>query len=56
MSVGLVIVLWQLIVWSGIVPQFMLPGPASVIMALYEDRALLWMHAQITLLEAFWGF
>ncbi|CAM4208285.1 ABC transporter permease [Erysipelothrix aquatica] len=55
MSVGLVIVLWQLIVWSGIVPQFMLPGPASVIMALYEDRALLWMHAQTTLLEAFLG-
>lgn len=50
------IVLWQLIVDFTKIPPYLLPGPISVIKALYEERALLLSHTLVTLYEALIGF
>ena len=49
------ILLWQIISMSGIVPPFMLPGPARVLAAFVADFPLLARHLWRTLLEAMAG-
>jgi ABC-type nitrate/sulfonate/bicarbonate transport system permease component len=46
------ILLWQGISYSGIMPPYMLPGPAQIVMAAVKDFPLLWMHLLQTLKEA----
>lgn len=48
---GLLIV-WQLVSMTGLIPGYMLPSPVKVIQAFVEDFPLLMRHAGITLLEA----
>lgn len=43
---------WQLVSGSGLVPRFLLPSPLDIVLALHQDRALLWRHLGTTLLEA----
>jgi NitT/TauT family transport system permease protein len=38
------------------VPFYVLPTPSVIAMAIYENRALLWLHAQVTIVEALIGF
>lgn len=52
---ALLLALWQLLCLSGLVPGYMLPSPVQVLLALAEDRALLWGHAVITLEESALG-
>lgn len=54
-AVAALLLLWQLLCWSGLVPAYMLPSPGQVLRALAEDRALLWGHAVITLKESILG-
>ena len=49
------LLLWQLLCVSGLVPSYMLPSPAQVLRALAEDRALLWSHSLVTLKESALG-
>ena len=51
-AVALLLILWQGLAMSGLVPAYMLPSPMDVVKALVHERALLWEHALITLKEA----
>lgn len=55
LTICLILVLWQGIAVSSIVPGYMLPSPVSVVKALIADFSLLAMHARYTVIEAFWG-
>ncbi|MDN5314168.1 MAG: NitT/TauT family transport system permease protein [Clostridiales bacterium] len=48
----LIVVVWQLLSSSGIIPQFMLPSPINVLRAFYNNFGDLMFHARITLTEA----
>ena len=52
--IGLLL-LWQLLSMSGIVPAYMLPSPLRVIQAFAADFRLLFNHLRRTLLEAMLG-
>ena len=55
LAIALILVVWQLLSATGIVPKFMLPSPADVVMAFINDFPLLMSHARTTLAEAFLG-
>lgn len=59
-SGGLVVflLLWQIIVWIGDYPTFILPSPALVAVKFVTvlQNGLLWKHFQITLVETLLGF
>lgn len=46
------VLIWELIAISGIVPKFMLPSPVKVALALFNERAILASHLLWTLIEA----
>ncbi|MDI9470050.1 MAG: ABC transporter permease [Bacillota bacterium] len=48
----LLLAVWQLVSGLGLVPRFLLPSPADIALALYQDRLLLLRHLRTTLLEA----
>ena len=50
-----ILLVWQLVVVFGIVPNFLLPSPVQVVYAIVEDAGLLAMHSVATLQEAFLG-
>jgi len=47
-----VLLIWQLISMSGIIPPYMLPGPLHVIKVFIADFSLLMKHLSFTLMEA----
>jgi len=49
------LLLWQLLSMSGLIPGYMLPGPARVTAAFVADFSLLMSHLGRTLLEAMAG-
>ena len=51
-AVGLLLIFWQGLCMSGLVPAYMLPSPLDVVRAFYRERGLLWQHSVITLKEA----
>lgn len=55
LAISLILIIWQLLSATGIVPKFMLPSPADVVMAFINDFSLLMSHARTTLAEAFLG-
>jgi len=55
LAISLILIVWQLLSATGIVPKFMLPSPADVVMAFINDFSLLMSHAKTTLAEAFLG-
>lgn len=54
-TVALLLVAWELVVWLGIVPNFLLPTPTQVVAALVGDAGLLAKHAATTITEALLG-
>ncbi len=48
-----ILILWEILSATGIVPKFMLPSPFDVIKAFIDDFPLLMHHTWITLVEAF---
>lgn len=50
-----ILIIWQILSYSGIVPRYMLPSPIDVVNAFIKDLPLLIGHAKTTLLEAFIG-
>ncbi|MDR2433485.1 MAG: ABC transporter permease [Treponema sp.] len=53
--VGALILLWQALSLSGMVPAYMLPSPVRVLAAFFADFPLLMGHLGCTLLEALCG-
>lgn len=51
----LIILAWQMLCMTGILPTYMLPSPVAVITALVKDSSLILMHAQISLTESLIG-
>lgn len=49
------LLVWQALSMSGLIPKFMLPSPTDVVRAFAGDFSLLMDHAKATLMEAFFG-
>ena len=54
-TVAVILVVWELLVRAGVVPNFLLPAPSQVVGAFVEDAPLLVQHALVTLGEALLG-
>ena len=54
-AIVLVLILWQVICMSGLVPGYMLPSPFQVIQAFLSEFPILMENAKVTLAEAFMG-
>jgi len=54
-TIAVLLVVWQLVVALGVVPNFMLPSPTQVVAALVGDVGLLLQHSATTLVEAALG-
>ncbi|MGI6755879.1 MAG: ABC transporter permease [Atopobiaceae bacterium] len=54
-TVCVLVALWQLVVATGLLPNYLLPSPTQVIWALVQDAALLLQHSATTLVEAVLG-
>jgi NitT/TauT family transport system permease protein len=57
-AIALALLLWQLVVWSGWRPEYVLPGPAEVFGVLWENivDGSLWEATAITMQRAIIGF
>ena len=51
----LLLLLWQILSTSGLLPAYLLPSPIDVVRAFIADFPQLMMHSRITLLEAALG-
>lgn len=54
-AVGVLLLIWQIICITELVPPYMLPSPVDVVRAFINELPLLWKHSLITLQEAFIG-
>ena len=52
---AVIILLWQIISVSGMMPTYMLPGPAKVFTTFCEEFDTMWYHGLTTLWEALLG-
>jgi ABC-type nitrate/sulfonate/bicarbonate transport system permease component len=55
LAIAIILIVWQVLSATGVVPKFMLPSPVDVVEAFAGDFALLMSHAKTTLAEAFLG-
>lgn len=55
LAIALILIVWEVLSATGIVPKFMLPSPFDVVKAFFGDFTLLMEHAKTTLAEAFLG-
>ncbi|MGI6361122.1 MAG: ABC transporter permease [Bacillota bacterium] len=54
-TILIVIIIWQIIAQSGVVPGYMLPAPLAVAQAFMADLSVLLGHLKVTLIEALAG-
>ena len=54
-AVASLLLIWQLVCSTGLVPRYMLPSPVEVVQAFVSELPLLWEHSLITLQEALIG-
>lgn len=50
-----IILIWQIVCMTGLVPSYMLPSPVQVIAALIRDFETIMFHASFTLQETIYG-
>jgi NitT/TauT family transport system permease protein len=55
-AIALALLLWQIVVWSGWKPEYVLPGPVEVFRTLFENIAVYFDGAVKTLERALLGF
>ncbi len=55
LSMGTVLLIWELSVWLFDISLYVLPAPSMIISAILENGSLLWMHSLVTLQEALLG-
>lgn len=53
--IAAILIIWQILSATEVVPSYMLPSPVEVVKAFITDFPLLLEHAKITLIEAFLG-
>lgn len=51
----LLLIIWQLVIGFGLLPDYLLPSPVQIIKAFIDDFALLMGHSKYTLITAFLG-
>src|ERR1700736_462050 len=56
LAIGMIVGLWQIVVWTGWKPDYVLPGPAKVFPVLFDNFGDLVDAAGITLGRAAQGF
>jgi len=58
LAIGIVLVLWEAVVWTGWRPAYVLPPPSAVLARLGEEAGSidLWAAIAVTLRRAVWGF
>ena len=54
-AIAAILIAWQLVSMSGMLPSYMLPSPVAVCKALVGDRSTILFHARFTLQESFYG-
>lgn len=54
-AIAVILLGWEVVSISGIVPSYMLPSPVAVLTALFGDLPTILFHAKFTLLESFYG-
>ena len=54
-AIALLLLTWQFVCMSGLIPSYMLPSPVDVLRAFVDELPLLWENSLITLQEAFIG-
>ena len=54
-AIAALLLTWQLVCMSGLIPSYMLPSPVDVLRAFVSELPLLWENSLITLQEAFIG-
>lgn len=54
-AIGILLLLWQFLHMAGVLPEYMLPSPADVVLAFASDSHVLMKHMWVTLWEAFAG-
>ncbi len=54
-AIAFILIVWQLLSSTEVVPKYMLPSPIDVVLAFVNDFSLLMEHAETTLIEAFLG-
>ena len=54
-AMAVILLGWELVSITGIVPSYMLPSPVAVVKALVGDLSTILFHAKFTLLESFYG-
>lgn len=54
-AIVVILIIWQLLSFTEVIPKYMLPSPIDVVRAFILDFPLLMHHAKITLVEAFFG-
>jgi NitT/TauT family transport system permease protein len=55
-AIGIALLLWQTVVWSGWKPDYVLPGPVTVFQALFDNLDTYISAAGVTLQRAVIGF
>lgn len=55
MSVGFIVIVWLFVSDSGLIADYMLPSPVSIVKAFVSDFPVLMEHTKVTLQEAFYG-
>ncbi len=58
LALGIVLGTWELVVWTGWRPSYVLPPPSAVLGRLWQEvgTAELWLAVWTTLRRAIWGF
>jgi NitT/TauT family transport system permease protein len=56
LAVGMFLGIWQLVVWSGWRPEYLLPSPATVAKAFVDDFSGIWDATVVTLQRGVKGF
>lgn len=54
-AIAILVIIWQMLSSTGVVPSFLLPSPVEVVQAFIKDFSLLMEHAKVTLAEGFLG-
>lgn len=54
-AIAALLLTWQLVCMSGLIPGYMLPSPVDVLRAFVSELPILWENSLITLQEAFIG-
>ena len=56
LSLSVVVIVWELLVYLFKIPQWLLPPPRAIISEMYQTAGYLWQHSLVTIEEILLGF